>query len=104
MECKCLIITGAIIFPLYSKIDIMLVLFVWVVSMWVDGFHDFHCPLYSVRESAFNMKDGHQLGEWAESVGLDMYRGLIETHVPSGERLVAMTKQHDLVVSLIARD
>ena len=42
------------------------------------------------------MKDGHQLGEWVESVGLEMYRHLVEKHVPSGDRLVAMTaKQHD---------
>ena len=57
---------------------------------------------HSLRESAFNMKDGHQLGEWVESVGLEMYRYVIETHVPSGERLVYMTRQHnssDLLVS-----
>ena len=51
------------------------------------------------------MKDGHQLGEWVESIGLEMYRHLIETHVSSGESLVAMTnKQHgnsDLVVSAL---
>ena len=53
-------------------------------------------PLPSLRASAFHMKDGHQLGEWVESVGLEMYRHLVEKHVPSGDRLVAMTaKQHD---------
>ena len=53
-------------------------------------------PLPSLRASAFYMKDGHQLGEWVESVGLEMYRHLVEKHVPSGDRLVAMTaKQHD---------
>jgi hypothetical protein len=45
----------------------------------------------NLRASAFHLKDGHQLGEWVDSVGLEMYRHLIEQHVPSGERLVAMT-------------
>ena len=49
------------------------------------------------------MKDSHQLGEWMERIGLEMYRSLIETRVPSGDRLVTMTRQRtntDLVVSL----
>ena len=48
------------------------------------------------------MKDSHQLGEWIEGVGLEMYRGLIEAKVPSGDRLVTMTRQRsnaDMVVS-----
>ena len=45
----------------------------------------------SLRASAFHMKDGHQLGEWVESIGLGVYRRVIEQYVPSGERLVAMT-------------
>ena len=48
------------------------------------------------------MKDCHQLGEWLEGVGLEMYRQLLESRVPSGDRLVTMARRHsntDFVVS-----
>ena len=56
----------------------------------------------SVRESSFLMQDSHQLGEWLERIGLEMYRQLMETRVPSGDRLVTMARQQsniDLAVS-----
>lgn len=48
------------------------------------------------------MKDSKQLGEWVKSIGLEMYQDLVEQHVPSGDRLFAMTTgqagNSDLVV------
>ena len=59
--------------------------------------------LFSSRASAFYAKDGRQLGQWVEDIGLEMYRNLVEKNVPSGERLVVMTTKHesnDLMVSV----
>ena len=57
----------------------------------------------SHRAANFFVLNSHQLGQWFQSIGLDMYSGIIERSVPSGQRLVEMVEastNNDLVVSL----
>ena len=60
-----------------------------------------HTHTHSPRAAAFYAMKGAQLGEWFQTIGLDIYRDIVEEGLTSGEKLaniVASQANEELVV------
>ena len=63
-----------------------------------------HTHTHSPRAAAFYSLNGAQLGEWFQSIGLDMYSDMMEQEQVTGDKLasiVAVNSNDGLVVSVV---